>query len=103
MKKIAVPVKKTELTAVGIRCADHATPSIRKSRHVSHMAKKNIYRLLAGKSEGRMPLGRRRCRWEYNNKYLKDTDRVGECGLCSFRLEQRSVAGCFQRTYECKI
>jgi hypothetical protein len=28
--KVAGPVKKTELTAVGIRCADHATPSIRK-------------------------------------------------------------------------
>jgi hypothetical protein len=27
------PVKKTELTAGGIRCADHATPSIRKSWH----------------------------------------------------------------------
>jgi hypothetical protein len=25
------PVKKTELTTGGIRCADHATPSIRKS------------------------------------------------------------------------
>jgi hypothetical protein len=27
-----VPVKKTELMAVGIRCADHATPSIRKKK-----------------------------------------------------------------------
>jgi hypothetical protein len=27
------PVKKTELTAGGNRCADHATPSIRKSWH----------------------------------------------------------------------
>jgi hypothetical protein len=27
------PVKKAELTAMGIRCADHATPSIRKSWH----------------------------------------------------------------------
>jgi hypothetical protein len=25
-----IPVKKTELTAGGIRCADHVTPSIRK-------------------------------------------------------------------------
>jgi hypothetical protein len=31
--KVAAPVKKTELTAVGIRCADHGTPSIRKSWH----------------------------------------------------------------------
>jgi hypothetical protein len=29
-EKVAAPVKKTELTAGGIRCADHATPSIRK-------------------------------------------------------------------------
>jgi hypothetical protein len=27
------PVKKTELTAERIHCADHATPSIRKSWH----------------------------------------------------------------------
>jgi hypothetical protein len=30
---IYIPVKKTELTTGGIRCADHATPSIRKSWH----------------------------------------------------------------------
>jgi hypothetical protein len=29
-EKVAAPVKKTELTAGGIRCADHGTPSIRK-------------------------------------------------------------------------
>jgi hypothetical protein len=29
-EKVAAPVKKTELTTGGIRCADHATPSIRK-------------------------------------------------------------------------
>jgi hypothetical protein len=29
-EKVAAPVKKTELTAGGIRRADHATPSIRK-------------------------------------------------------------------------
>jgi hypothetical protein len=28
---VAAPVKKTENTTGGIRCADHATPSIRKS------------------------------------------------------------------------
>jgi hypothetical protein len=32
-EKVAASVKKTELTAGGIRCADHATPSIRKSWH----------------------------------------------------------------------
>jgi hypothetical protein len=30
---VAAPVKKTETTTGGIRCADHATPSIRKSSH----------------------------------------------------------------------
>jgi hypothetical protein len=30
---VAVTVYKTENTAVEIRCADHATPSIRKSWH----------------------------------------------------------------------
>jgi hypothetical protein len=29
-EKVAAPVKKTELTTGGIRCADHATPSIGK-------------------------------------------------------------------------
>jgi hypothetical protein len=28
--KVAAPVKKIELSAGAIRCADHATPSIRK-------------------------------------------------------------------------
>jgi hypothetical protein len=32
-EKVAAPVKKTELTTGGIRCADHATPSIHKSWH----------------------------------------------------------------------
>jgi hypothetical protein len=30
-RKVAAPVYKTESTAVGIRQADHVTPSIRKS------------------------------------------------------------------------
>jgi hypothetical protein len=29
----STPVQKTENTAVGIRCADHATPSVSKSWH----------------------------------------------------------------------
>jgi hypothetical protein len=32
-RKTAAPVQKTENTAVEIRCAYHATPSIRKSWH----------------------------------------------------------------------
>jgi hypothetical protein len=38
MKKVAAPVKKTELTAGGIRCADHATPFIRKSYYLEEGA-----------------------------------------------------------------
>jgi hypothetical protein len=32
-EKVAATVWKTEITAVGIRQADHVAPSIRKSRH----------------------------------------------------------------------
>jgi hypothetical protein len=32
-KIVLAPVYKTENTAMGIRCTDHATPSIRKSWH----------------------------------------------------------------------
>jgi hypothetical protein len=32
-ENVAAPVKKTEKTTVGIRCADHTTPSIRQSWH----------------------------------------------------------------------
>jgi hypothetical protein len=30
--------------------------------------KRNVYRLLVGKPEGKRPLGRPRCRWMYNIK-----------------------------------
>jgi hypothetical protein len=30
-EKVVAPVKETENTAIGIRCADHATPFIRKT------------------------------------------------------------------------
>jgi hypothetical protein len=43
---VAAPVKKTENTTGGIRCADHATPSIRKSWY--YFAKKR--RSLGGHS-----------------------------------------------------
>ena len=37
--------------------------------------KKNAYRVLVGKPEGRSPLGRPRRRWEDNNKIdLKEVD-----------------------------
>jgi hypothetical protein len=49
---VAAPVKKTENTTGGIRCADHATPSIRKSWY--YFAKRSLGRLslLADQSHG---------------------------------------------------
>jgi hypothetical protein len=45
--------------------------------------KRNVYRLLVGKSEGKRPLGRLRCRWMDNIKIdpleigLNIVDRIG--------------------------
>jgi hypothetical protein len=56
----------------------YSSPSIiriiksRRIRWVGHLArmgeKRNAYRLLVGKPEGKRPLGRRRCRWVNNIK-----------------------------------
>jgi hypothetical protein len=36
--------------------------------------KRNAYRILVGKPEGKRPLGRQRCRWDYNIKLdLRET------------------------------
>jgi hypothetical protein len=44
----------------------------RRMRWVGHVArmgeKRNVYRLLVGKPEGKRPLGRQRCRWIDNIK-----------------------------------
>jgi hypothetical protein len=44
----------------------------RRMRWVEHIArmgeKRNVYRLLVGKPEGKRPLGRQRCRWVDNIK-----------------------------------
>jgi hypothetical protein len=47
---------------------------MRWSRHVAHMgAKRNAYRVLVGKPEGKRPLGRPRCRWMDNiGIYLRE-------------------------------
>jgi hypothetical protein len=46
--------------------------------HVARMGgKRNVYRLLVGKPEGRRPLGRPRCRWVDGSF----RDRLGRCGL----------------------
>jgi hypothetical protein len=45
--------------------------------HIARMwGKRNAYRLLVGKPEGKRPLGRQRCRWSDNIKM-----NLGEIGL----------------------
>jgi hypothetical protein len=42
---------------------------MRWAGHVARMGeRRNVYRVLVGKPEGRRPLGRPRCRWEKGNK-----------------------------------
>jgi hypothetical protein len=42
---------------------------MRWGRHVARMGeKRNIYKILVGKPEGKRPLGRPRSRWVYNIK-----------------------------------
>jgi hypothetical protein len=50
--------------------------------HVALMGeKRNAYRILVGKPEGRRPLGRRRHRWVDNIKNGSWRDGMGWCGL----------------------
>jgi hypothetical protein len=51
---VAAPVKKTENTTGGIRCADHATPSIRKSWYYFAKKRRSLGRhsSLANQSHG---------------------------------------------------
>jgi hypothetical protein len=41
----------------------------RKMRWACTGEKRNVYRILVGKPEGKRPLGRLRCRWEDNIKF----------------------------------
>jgi hypothetical protein len=51
-------------------------------RNVARMGeKRNAYRILVGKPEGKRPLGRRRRRWVDNIKIDLNRDRMGWCGL----------------------
>jgi hypothetical protein len=49
----------------------------RRIRWVGYVAcmgeKRDVYKILVGKSEGKIPLGRRRHRWEDNKMVLKQT------------------------------
>jgi hypothetical protein len=49
---------------------------MRQVGHVAHMEEgRNIYRVLVGKPEGKIPLGRPRCRWE--NRIRMDLRETG--------------------------
>jgi hypothetical protein len=55
---------------------------IRWVGHVAQMGeKRNMYRLLVGKPEGKRPLGRPRCRWVDNIQMDLIRDRIECCGL----------------------
>jgi hypothetical protein len=68
---------------------------IRWAGHVARMGeKRNVYRLLVGKPEGKRPLGRSRCRWEDNIKMdLVEIERgcVGWIGVVQARDKLRAV------------
>jgi hypothetical protein len=58
---------------------------MRWAGHVARMgAKRNAYRILMGKPEGKRPLGTPRCRWEDNIKM--DLREIGWTGLIWFRI-----------------
>jgi hypothetical protein len=63
--------------------------------HVAQMGeKRNAYRLVAGKPEGKRPLGRRRCRWIDNIKmYLIEIglDELDWIGLAQDRYSWRTL------------
>jgi hypothetical protein len=60
--------------------------SIRWVRHLARMEeKRNVYRLLVGKPEGKRPLGRSRCRWIGNIKKNGVFWVVTPCGSCKNR------------------
>jgi hypothetical protein len=54
---------------------------MRWAGHVARMGeKKNAYRLLVGKLEGKRPLGRPRRKWEHNIR-MDLGEGMGRCGL----------------------
>jgi hypothetical protein len=69
----------------------YSSPSIirisksRRMRWAGHVAqmreKRNVYRLLVGKPEGKRPLERPKCRWIDNIKMDLFRDGIGWCGL----------------------
>jgi hypothetical protein len=69
--------------------------------HVARMGeKRNAYRLLVGKSEGKRSLGRPRRRWVDNIKMELFKDRLGQCGLDWSSSEQGQVESSWECGYE---
>jgi hypothetical protein len=68
---------------------------MRWAGHVARMGeKRNVYRLLAGKPEGKGPLGRPRCRWMDNIKMDRlemGLSVVGWTGLAQDRYRWRAI------------
>jgi len=64
---------------------------MRWTAHVAHMGeRRGVYRVLMGKPEGKKPLGRPWCRWEYNIKL--DHQEVG-CGGMGWSMWLRIGTG----------
>jgi hypothetical protein len=62
---------------------------MRWAGHATRMGKKrNAYRILVGKPEGKRPLGRPRCRWVYNIKI--DLSEIGWGDMDWIDLAQHS-------------
>jgi hypothetical protein len=62
---------------------------MRWARHVARIgAKRNAYRILVGKLEGKRPLGRPRCTWLYNIKIRVYLTEIGWDGMDWIDLAQ---------------
>jgi hypothetical protein len=60
---------------------------MRWAEHVARMREeRNVYKVLMGKPEGKRPLGRLRCRWEYGIRM--DLREIGFGGVDWIRLSQ---------------
>jgi hypothetical protein len=56
---------------------------MRWAEHVARMGGSGVYRVLVGKPEGKIPLGRTRSRWNHNIKMDFRKSDVGVWGGCS--------------------